>query len=300
MKVGIIRATPEGLETAAEVADAMGLPFNPSYAEANAHRVLTLYFEDIARANAPRFDHIRMAEFTRRRINAYADASDPLYPHIHIDQRFDSWLLGMTLLWAVRAFNELGEENRAGVNKLLVRMLDVKTRPSEHEEVRDDMKQVFTQYGDALRVAHELSVAGCVFVACHELAHHELDHLSLGQSYEIELEADLRGYELMRRVYTGDTALVTLHRQPYAMAGSWAVLTLFDLWERRQAMLSGLTRIPVNPTHPASAVRLARLRPLLAREPARQVEAFITGFGDAMHEIADELGLSGITPSVGV
>jgi len=61
--------------------------------------------------------------------------------------------------------------------------------------------------------------------------------------------------------------------------------TLFDLWERRQAMLSGLTRIPVNPTHPASAVRLARLCPLLAREPARQVGAFITGFGDAMHEM---------------
>lgn len=295
MAVGTFRPTADSRAISEALAKAAGLPFDMERAESRAGRLLTFYFQDIRTALAPRFDHIESADFTQRQINAFSDYFvDDQKRYIHVDQLFEMWLHSLIHLWSVRAFHNLSESSREDFNSLFGWALDVRDDPNSHEVVREDMLHVFAKFPEAMQMAHQLTIASMVFIVCHELAHHELEHLGRNASHALEYEADKRGYDLMREIYAYPGTMATITRPSYGMVGAWMVLRILDLSERRQAQRRNRKERRRLISHPPASDRLERLQPLLNQEQNRNVEDFMDGYGIACTAITRDLHLTEI------
>lgn len=288
----IRRASRKSLNKARQLAEKVGVPFDERQTAETADRLLTLYFKDIVGALSPEFDHIPITEYSQYRVNAHAGRGKSAF--IHVDQMTDIWIGCLSQLWTIRAMHVLTEKGRAEFNAQFLRVLDMRDAPDTLDDVLEEMWPAFLEHTDELNVSNELTTWSFAFIACHELAHHDLDHVGREGGLAFEFEADRRGYEIFSRVCRHKGPHGTLRWQPYAPNGAFVALSLFDLSERRRAQRVGLSmRIP-SETHPFASDRWERLRPSLLLEPNEYVHRFHEGFGAALADIGSDLGLSDI------
>lgn len=292
MKFSIFKSTEASRQVAATVAAALGQTYQPNAFGSGRDQILTIYFEDIARALAPRFDHLRMAEFTRRRLNAYADLDAEDRPYIHIDQQLDMWLLAATQLVGIRAFYAMEGDNQRSINTLFERVMSMDTDPTMHESTREDMLHLYIDFKDTLRITHHIGVASLVFVACHELAHHAHGDDERTRGHEMEFEADHAAWQLFQETYAARSRLQVIRPMPYAPVGIWMILILMDLVERMACKRKNLWSRPVSGTHPFAADRLSRLMPLLLQD--QETVKFIAGFEPSVTAFRRDLQLDRI------
>lgn len=211
---------------------------------------LTRVFRDVQKATAPRFDHVNMAEFTRRRLAAWADADPDERAYIHIDQYLDQWLLVATHLLGLWAFYNLEENNAKAVTALMAGTLNMAFTTVIQQGLREDMIPVFVDFPEALKISHHMSMGSLVFIVCHELAHHVHDDLERDPTHAAEYLADKAGLELMTSVYQTREGFEVLKPTPLGFAGVWSLFILWDLIERGAALFEKrASRIP-RETHP--------------------------------------------------
>ena len=283
------------LEICRTLAEATGLPFNKRAIERNAGRLITLYADDIKIAVAPRFSDVRLAEFSQLRINAYSSESDiSSRPFVHVDQLFEIWAHFLIHLWSIRAIHELTGSNLEEFNKLVTWSLDIRDEPTTYRDTRDEMLHVFAQYGEAFRFAHDLTVGSMSFIVCHELAHHELDHLDQEPSPSLEFTADELGYTIMKEAFANPATMSTIRPRNFSMICPWIILQILDLSERRRAQRLGLRERARHSAHPLASDRIENILTLtrLDREP--DVLHFWSGYEEAMLKIRSDLALENI------
>lgn len=277
------------------LADATGFPFDKGTIERNAGHLITRYVDDIKTALAPRFSDVRVAEFSHLKINAYSSEFDSTSrPFVHVDQLFEIWIHVLIHLWSIRAIHELTGSNLEGFNKLIAWSLDIRDEPSTYRDVRDDMIHVFAQYGETLRLAHDLTVGSMAFIACHELAHHELDHLDREPSPNLEFAADERGYLIMKEAFVKAGAMSTIRPRNFSMICPWIVLQIFDLSERRRAQRLGLKERARHSTHPLASDRIDNILAVIRSDRNLDVLHFLNGYQDAVSKIRSDLALENI------
>ena len=276
------------------MAQRTGETFDEAEVTAQAGQLLTVYFHDIVRALAPRFDHVRIEDYTLRRIQAIADQDSQAKDFVHIDQQFDMWFSDLAFLWAVKMFNPLSEEEHKTLVILFIDILDMPEVPLQHEFTRERVAPLLLAYPETLKVAHALSVAGIVSVICHELAHHELGHVGLPADPDLEYQADALGFELMKTVYGAEKPPDLVEPQRYSLAGAWFALRVIDFRERRQAHATARLNRLQSENHPLATERLHKLSPLLAREMNESLEKLINGFASAGDELLTLTGLDQI------
>jgi hypothetical protein len=293
MRVSRFQMTDQGLEVANAVAAACGETFDLSAAGAKDGDFLTRVFRDVQKATAPRFDHINMAEFTRRRLAAWADADPDRRAFIHIDQYLDQWLLAATHLLGLRAYYNLKDENAKAVTALMAGTLNMAFSTEIQQGLREDMIPVFVDFPEALKVSHHMSMGSLVFIVCHELAHHAHDDLDQDPNHAVEYDADRAGLELMTSVYKSLAVFGVLKPSPLGFAGVWSLFMLWDLIERGSALFKKrVSRMP-RETHPFASDRLTNLMPILGQ--FEDVRHMSEGLGPALDAYRQDLGVAHIT-----
>ena len=295
ISVGRFVLDENSLEICMALAEATGLPFNKRAIERNAGQLSTLYVDDIKAALAPRFADVRVAEFSQLKINAYSSESQiSSRPFVHVDQLFEIWVHLLIHLWSIRAIHVLTGSNLEGFNKLVIWSLDIRDEPATYKEVRDEMLHVFAQYGEALRFAHDLTVGSMSFIICHELAHHELDHLNQDPSPDLELTADELGYAIMKEAFANAATMSTIRPRTFSMICPWIILQILDISERRRAQRLGLKERARHSRHPLTSDRIENVLTLtqLGRDP--DVLHFLNGYQEAVSKIRSDLALESI------
>lgn len=293
MRVSRFQMTDQSFDVANAVAAAFGETFNPSAAGAKDGDFLTRVFCDVQMATAPRFDHVNMAEFTRRRLAAWADADPDQRAYIHIDQYLDQWLLAATHLLGLRAFYNLRDDNAKAVTALMAGTLNMAFTTEIQRGLREDMIPVFVDFPEALKISHHMSMGSLVFIVCHELAHHADDDLDRDPTHAVEYSADKVGLDLMTTVYQTGEGFEVLKPSPLGFAGVWSLFMLWDLIERGAALFKKrASRIP-RETHPFASNRLSNLMPILGQ--FGDVRHMSEGLGPALDAYRQDLGVAHVT-----
>ena len=212
-------ATADSLAFSRQVAEHLNLDFAADASAADAPFLLSAYYRDLTSALGPPYSEIQYADFSRRRLEARAAQTASGKPYIQIDQHLDFWTFGLCLLWSHAALNGVAASEEASFDASWIAVLDQGEKGFAHEDVREKIAPYLTRSGQAIQVAHDLSIACFSAVVCHELSHHRLEHLGKSGSHEIELEADYAGHLLMRKLYAPESKLELIPRHGYSLAG---------------------------------------------------------------------------------
>jgi hypothetical protein len=246
-------------------------------------------FSEVKEAFKPKFDHIKIDEFTRMQVNAFATSNyDTL--GVKIDQYLDFWLMPVYQLVTMRAFYRIEGDNLAVWQDQFETALMTRFDASAYRERRHEFAYLFEDFPEAARISHHLSLASLVFVICHELAHHELDHFNQPYAQRLEYEADARGFELLQLLYQPDRIGTKLHWRPFSRSGASIFLRLLDVSDHLQVWKTGRETVRSGGTHPSSEDRFDRI--MLSEQHGGQVQRdsreFWGGFGPVCDRVFDE------------
>ena len=286
-------ASEESLDFAQSVAKRLGIDFDRESAHADAPGLLSAYLEEMRTVLGAGPDDFVFEDYSERTLDAVAFPGPHGRRHIHLDQHLDFWMFSICLLWSIAALNGIPDCKTDAFDQLFLTALDQDDGGVEHETLRDRVAPWLEDAGEALMVAHNLSIACFIALAGHEIAHHRLAHFNRNAGPEIEIEADVEGYELLKRVYRDPDKLDLIPFQPYALAAPWVVLQIFNAAERRSAQRSSANARFRSRSHPLATERIAALQHLLQAE-----EATSPALAEFRH--AYEIALSGIFAGTGL
>lgn len=274
--------TSASLRFSKQVADSLGLEFDRDDIQANAPFLLSTYFNEVVSVVGNEMQGVPFTNYSFNEVNAFASETSFGLPFVHVDQHFDFWAFGLCVLWTYATLKGVSPTEEKAIDQLVLNGLDQIGGSTNHENFREQLAPFILSSGDTLRVAHDLSIACFVALVCHELAHHRLMHVRSKKrsSPELELEADIEGYRMMRVVFADHGKLSTIPRQPYSLAGFWVILSLVDAAERRAAQRANLNERRKPRSHPLASDRISALMPLFEEDQARskELETFFEGF----------------------
>ena len=278
-------ATDASLDFAALVAQLSGLPFDREQVRNDAANIGLTIFNDLCRMAELDRDRFRFetGSYFQTRIFSLNDKEGGNI--VALDRGFDLWLSSMCLLSAVATFEVLTDKDFAQLCDQTERMLALFVENSGYDRRCEEMKAYLVRYAHLLNVSEALSRAMLVFALCHEIAHHELGHLTKEASPDMEFEADALGLRLFLKVFdAGDAAREsTFYIDPKVVGAPLILSHLIELLETWCVNEDGMSSADTI-RHPAAAQRMARLNPLLRprlNETAGEaLKGFAAGIGD--------------------
>ncbi|HNP51837.1 MAG TPA: hypothetical protein PKJ85_08590 [Nitrosomonas nitrosa] len=193
--------TEDSLSFSETIAKALDMPFDKTATKNYAYDLLERYFNDIAQVLPDETRDCYFENFASRNFMAFADQVKDM-PVISIDEQWQMFLMSANILVCVRACIVLNKEEQRANTMLFRENLDTFSDPYMHETLREKMRPVFIKHAQVLPLANLLTTCMFGFMLCHELAHHNLDHMDKIQNKQHELDADTKGFEYLTRVST--------------------------------------------------------------------------------------------------
>ena len=264
-----------GLDSSAAIAEKLGAAFNRELTAKRSQELATLYFGDIAHVVPELVTNVDIEQGTINSMKAFIE------PHkntswIFVDDRLDSWLFTLNFLTTYRACYTTAmkiDPKLISWTERILRLGAAQNPGAEQLKLRDEVGALFIAHARILPSVNALTVSMIVFLMCHEIAHHNLDHLNQAVNPLHELEADKLAYEIFLRV--ADKRNELKHAQ-IDLSTTCAPCLMLTYFRGMTLLLNG--RDDETKAHPPIFVRLEALQKLGA-----------PGWSAASHEKHTEL-----------
>lgn len=250
-----IHANEEGLKAAKQVAEKLGIPYDENQIIEDTPRLVEYYYLDICRVLTPhvkdiRFDqyvHVTQFPNTRAFYTPYKDQE------IFFDQILELSIGNLFFQLLTLTYGSISSKQKNQIIELTKSTLGSFGQLEELRKVFDELYQQRIEPADILHFHHSMTITVIVFMLCHEIAHHYLQHLDEAIDPKQEFEADRLGFKWL--------CLISKHYDQlhYAKVGENTLCApiiyqkLFGLGEKL-----GFYSIDTN-THPPMADRAKRL-----------------------------------------
>lgn len=202
--------TKQSLDKSEHIAKALGMTFNRSAVAVDGRQLHKNYYRDICKTlNLP----TNQIEFDSGRLNTMEVFVAPLKGRdiVVFDDFMDFWVQDLNFLLTFSACYHFSKEETVALTDMVQRRLDwTGNHESRHSEFRDELWPLVSNFVDILPAANALTMTQVAFMLCHEIAHSTLGHLSGGDRYEIELEADHQAFEYLLKVKSNRDKLTYL------------------------------------------------------------------------------------------
>lgn len=187
------------LDLAEELAAQFGKEINRAETAELANALTGEIYADVVRVLGDTFEDIELIDASERRVTASAGQLRSGRSAVYLDQHMDFWLFNMCMLWTIASEVSLSGSEVDEFIDTFTMALDMEAGLIPHEEVRQRMMPYILAYPHVAEFAHCLSIASLVFVFCHELAHHQLDHMGQEGGRSLEFSADREGIRSLRK-----------------------------------------------------------------------------------------------------
>lgn len=282
-------ATEDALDLAAQIAEALGEPFDRRAVAARSEILHETMFADLASSLGIGPDQLVFRSGVYERARAFAGLSREGVPHVVLDLVFDFWVFALGHIMVVKATIELSPEELGRLHRVLDAVFSLFVDNHRFHQLRESVGPLLLDYKYCLNLSHALTRAMTVSVMCHELAHIRLGHLGRPASRDLEFEADAAGAEIfLRHVRDGGAkGPTTVYVDPKIAAAPVLLLRIFDLYEAWLARRGG--PVELSPDHPSAAERAARLDTLLRPHLNERAVYILDGMSAALVDLSAEL-----------
>ncbi len=278
-------ATEASLSFSETIAKELGIPFDKETTKEQAHELLDLYFQDISLVLPDETRDCHFENFATRNFLAFSGHIKNM-PLINIDQQWPMFLMDANVLVCIRACTVPDTARKHQTAALFKENLATITAPNSHEVLREKMKPLILEHIDLLPLVNLLTTCMFGFMLCHELAHHNLEHLNKIQDKELELEADAKGFEYLTRVSAQFEQLQFLKIPPNMLSAP--IIAMYYLY--------GLEKIGVmsteNNSHPSSMQRIQNLYALFNKVADDEAHYLYNGLKMGCEELIDEINVT--------
>ncbi len=278
-------ATEASLSFSETIAKKLDIPFDKETTKKQADELLDLYFKDISLILPDETRDCHFENIASRNFSAFSGHAGNL-PLINIDQQWPMFLMDANILVCIRTFTVPNVAQQHQTAFLFKENLATITAPNSHEVLREKMKPLILEHIDLLPLVNLLTTCMFGFMLCHELAHHNLEHLDKTQDKELELKADAKGFEYLTHVSAQFEQLQFLKIPPNMLGAP--IIAMFYLY--------GLEKIGVisdkNNSHPHAMQRIQNLYALFNKVADDEAHYLYNGLKMGCEELIDEINMA--------
>ncbi|MGB0696273.1 MAG: hypothetical protein ACPGOY_11530 [Rhodospirillaceae bacterium] len=287
-----LAATDSSLDLAEQVALLAGLPFDREAVRQESKTVQGDIFADLCRVLGLEQSQYEFHFGLYYSARIFSVDNTKGKETIGLDLTFEYWLSAMTLLASVAAFEAPKRSTWPGLIEDIDRLMSLYLDATQYVDVRERVKPYHTTYAHLLNISEGLARAILVFCLCHEIVHHQKEHLKQAASKTQEIEADVQAAELFLQILgAGEKAKdTTVYIDPKIACAPLVMAHLFDLLEAWIEM-QGFDLSESQSGHPRAFERYQAIDPILRphmNETATTIEnAIKAGVADIREDLID-------------
>ena len=274
-----IVATDDGLSLARHIAERLDIPFDEEETRLNTRYLLDHYYQDIHRVLENETNGFVFQNLATKNVEAYSDYTENGTPIVFIDQFFSPYFFGLNTLLCFVAFYPHDFESLKEISDIFSDSLSAFSDPTKDIVVRERLRPLLIKYVDALPVANALAYSSIAHIICHEIAHHNLDHLEQPAERHQELSADMLGYQYFLQLVKHQDLMSHLKIGENMACAPIVSLELF-------ALMEDLGHLTINnSTHPNASSRATALRAIFDHQSNEEAKNLYTGLSLSLEEL---------------
>lgn len=269
--------TETSLDLAGQIAELTGVPFDRDAVNAQGQNLHQIMFSDLCMVldlSPDEFEfHAGLYYATRVFSGRRSDGSET----INLDLTLEFWLSAMTLIATIATFEVTTDEDWSALLQETDRLMTLFVDADQFYQIRDGLKPHLATYAHLLNVSHAMARAMLVFCFCHEIAHHQLEHLDMEAGKDQELEADRHAARMFLKIVESgekahDTTVFIDRKVACAPLALTSLLGILEVWLERQ----GNDAAASQSKHPRARERYEVLAPIIVPQ--------LDDTGDNLHQ----------------